>query len=152
MLDYVFVRKRTDSSLSSHTFSWSWRAGITLSRPWRSVNFDREQSANAMWCHSTWWQLCGEWKHADRCGSLLLQLSQCSQAPLPEWQGQSVGKLWALPIPTNLIHSSALDISESSIQSCFLCTDFDTVVTFWVLSISFLNKGFYNSVIYFKIL
>lgn len=70
MLNYVFVRKRTDSSLSSHTFSWSWRAGITLSRPWRSVNFDREQSANAMWCHSTWWQLCGEWKHADRCGSL----------------------------------------------------------------------------------
>lgn len=66
----VFYGEKTDSTLFSNTFSWSPRAGITFLGPWRFINFNGEQSANAMWCHSDWWQLCGRWRHADRCGSI----------------------------------------------------------------------------------
>lgn len=109
MLDCVFVGKETDSTLSSHTYSRSRRAGITPPGPWRSANSDGEQSANALRCRADRWQLCGKWRHADRCGSIsLLPLPQLSQAPpLLEWPRQRVGLLGALPISTDLMNNSA---------------------------------------------
>lgn len=54
--------------LSARTCSWSPRPGIPPPGARRFINPDREQSANALWCRSDWWQLCGRWRHADRYG------------------------------------------------------------------------------------
>lgn len=152
MLDCVFVGKRTDSTLSSHTFSWSQRAGITLSRPRRSINFDREQSANAMWCHSAWWQLCGEWRHADRCGSVSVFSFPSARRLL---YLNDKGKVWGScgPFPSPQISWTVLPWMYPRVQ----CKAAFCVLIFirWPLFESWTfpswTKGSYNPVISFKI-
>lgn len=85
--------KKLTQLLSSHTFSWCPRAGITLPGPWRSINFVRKQGANAMWCCSDWWQLCGRWRHADRCGSIS-QLTASAGSPRLPFSLNDNGKAW----------------------------------------------------------
>lgn len=61
--------------------------------------------------------------------------------PLPEWQRLAVKHclLWDLPVSTNLTQSCCEWICGFKLK-LFLCVKFDTIVSFWVFSISFLNK------------
>lgn len=153
MLDYVFVGKRTDSTLSSHTFSWSRRAGITLSRPRRPINFDREQSANAMWCHPAWWQLCGEWRHADRWGSV--SFFSFPSAPRLLYLNDK-GNVWGSCGPFPFPRISLTVLPWIYLRAQFKAAFCVLILIQWSLFESWAfpswTKGSYNPVIYFKIL
>lgn len=124
-----FKKKKSDSTVPSHTFRWIPRAGIALPGTRRSINFDGEQSTNAMWCHPDWWQLCGRRRHADRYGSVSRLTASASSPRFLLYRnnsGKAWGLMWDIPPPWVLLNLRV------QIKAAFLWAKFITVVIFWV--------------------
>ena len=144
----VFLWKKPHSTWFPHTFSWSPGARVTLPGTWRSIHSDGEQSANAMWCHSNWRQLCGEWRHADRYSSIS---SHTTSAGSPGFLLNDNGRVcgWYGTFLLSQLLLIVLHWTDLRVQikADFYMLGLITGLTFWVFSISFLQKDYCNPVI-----